>query len=347
MRSNLSKLAVAALLVLAAQSAKAQETPVLGTFTFAGQAAKGKVTIGLHGGEISYVATLSNGTVRKAHGPFEGQPPLPGGDTAAVGTASWVLTLSDAANGFTSRLTNTVGDAESTTVELRPLGNGRVSAVFRKGTAVIGKESLTRERAVLLIAAEAYDKTHVSAFNAYAGECGSYYKAKGYTRVDKIPGQNWEQVIAYMVQCEADGVTYERVVSVGHGGWDGPFYWGQGENSKTSQVSTVYHEDMWPALVDAFRRATTSDAKIMISACHAGGSNVFERALEEKPRIIWVDDLAKGTGRTVAGPAGKTSTEYSLQNTKALLEGEGVTVQECRLATGTQARTIKARSGIR
>lgn len=235
-------------------------------------------------------------------------------------------------------------NARPRTVELTRLNDGSLRAVIKEGDAVVGRERLTRVRAALLVHASTYDETHVSAFRGYATRIARLYRARGYVAAETMLGTSIEVVVDRLLKAEADGQPFDRVVFIGHGGWDGPVL-GKYSEEGHHQASSHYNPEAFAKLVDAVKRGTTPAARIFSSSCHAGGSNVYERAAGRN-EYVWTDDLAVRTGRIVAGPAGYTSTEYTQQHVLAVLEGEGVTVQEVRWASGTGSRTIKPRSSL-
>ncbi len=135
-----------------------------------------------------------------------------------------------------------------------------------------------------------------------------------------VVGTDVDVALQTLRAASANGTPYDRVVFVAHGGWDGPFFGHQQTSGKDDQKT-------WPDFCAAIRRGTTPTARLYSSSCHGGGSNYTERK-KGNSDYIWSRDLAKRTGRTVAGPAGPTSTGYTLQQGKAALEGEGVVKQE-------------------
>lgn len=229
-------------------------------------------------------------------------------------------------------------------VEITRLNDGSLRAVIKEGDAVVGRERLTRVRAALLVHASTYDETHVSAFRGYATRIARLYRDRGYVTGETMLGTSVDVVVERLLKAEADGQPFDRVVFIGHGGWDGPVL-GKYSEEGTHQASSHYNPEVFAKLVDAVKRGTTPAARIFSSSCHAGGSNVYERAAGRN-EYVWTDDLAVRTGRIVAGPAGYTSTEYTQQHVLAVLEGEGRTVQEVRWASGTGSRTIKSKSTL-
>lgn len=240
-------------------------------------------------------------------------------------------------NGLSNHITGNlnVGAAGQVwTVELTPQ-NGALRAVLKQDGAVKAEEKLTKvtpPKAALLVYCNAWDQTHVNAFQAYAAAVARRYRAAGFTRTDSIKGESWDVVITALQAAAKESRPYERLIIIGHGGWDGPIMSGQ--------VSAHSDPEKFALFVDAVRRGTTPTSKILSSSCHAGGSNKYEAAREYDNKYRWVDDVARRTGRTVAGPNGYTSTEYTEQHVFALLEGQGTTRQECRWASPQGVRTV-------
>ncbi|MCO5166731.1 MAG: hypothetical protein M9894_10245 [Planctomycetes bacterium] len=237
------------------------------------------------------------------------------------------------------------GSSAARTVEVTRGNDGALRAVHRQGDAVVARERLVRVRAALLVHAQTYDQSHVNAFRAYATTIARRYKAEGYVTAEMLLGTSMEVVVERLLRAEAEGHPFERLVFIGHGGWDGPVL-GTYSDPGHRQASGVYNQAMFDVLVDAIRRGTTPAARIFASACHAGGSNVYERARPHDNKYVWTDDLAVRTGRIAAGPAGFTSTEYTERHVWAVLEGQGTTIQEVRWASGTNARTIKPKGTL-
>ena len=171
------------------------------------------------------------------------------------------------------------------------------------------------------------------AFVAYALRIREAYRQRGFTTV--IPDiDSWEDVIDELEA--AQGAPYKRVIFIGHGGWDGPIY---RSHAGTRQVSGGFHKDVYARLVNAVRVGTSKRARILNSSCHAAGTAQAEQT-DVVSDYRWVLDLARRTGRVVAGPAGRTSTEWTLRH--AFLEGQGTVVQEFHVARGHQARVLFA-----
>lgn len=223
--------------------------------------------------------------------------------------------------------------------------------------------------------------THTDGKNAvgYAKQLRQRYATQGYVETKILPAASWDVVVEDLEQAAKDGAPYTRVVTIGHGGWDGPILEG-------GQWSTFYNEDLLDRLCDALELATTPFAQMYVSNCHGGGSNKFEapewerRKREHAPVMAkvtaeleaakqaladatteaerqkrqaalddaqtrydqeayedrsidnmlyrWSDDVARRTGRFIAGPMGITSNGYTVEHAKAVFEGEGKTRQE-------------------
>lgn len=256
----------------------------------------------------------------------------------AASTGTGLAEVIDGADGGSS------AEARPRTVELTRAQDGSLRAVIREGDAIVGRERLTRVRAALLVHASTYDETHVNAFRAYATHVARRYKAMNYVNAESLLGTSIEAVVERLLRAEAEGQPFERLVFIGHGGWDGPVL-GKYSEDGHHQASSHYNQEAFAALVDAIKRGMTPAGKIFSSSCHAGGSNIYERD-RGMNKYVWTDDLAVRTGRVVAGPAGYTSTEYTEQHVMAVLEGQGQTAQEVRWASAEGSRTIRPRGTL-
>ncbi|MEZ6186891.1 MAG: SH3 domain-containing protein [Planctomycetota bacterium] len=202
-------------------------------------------------------------------------------------------------------------------ISLRRSGQ-RYQAVVRRGREILATQVLRDGvPTVLLIATEAGNT-----FEPSLVPLETYYEARGY-RVRRLVEPTHAGLVRLLREAST-AIPYSRVVISTHSGWDGPL-WDDG------QVSLPEAE--FTALAHAFEQGTTSDAKIYISGCHAGGSNRYESYRSD---VIWVRDLARLSHRVVAGPTGSTSaSQHTYRQTLATLEGEGSVVQETILATPT------------
>jgi hypothetical protein len=314
----------AAAVILTATIARAEEP--IGTYALERDGATiGSVRIEKVGGELVLATHLDDGTARpvaRHSGPrtFTYDGPLP-----SLGLAG-VLT-----NGQLPPA-NAVW-----TVELKGvlLQSGAFKARVKANGAVQFEERLRKieGKRALLIPQKAHDPTHVNAFKAYATHVARRYKAMSYDRVDVVLGESWAVVIDELLKAEAERRPYTRMVFIGHGGWDGPIGMGQQRSSESDPEG-------FKVLIDALRRGTAPDARIFASACHAGGSDKYEALNSWNNKYRWVDDVALQTGRIVAGPMGKTSTEYTEQHVFAVLEGDGVTRQAVRWASPQGVKII-------
>lgn len=339
---NRNALIVAAL-ALAASPAFAQSAPDLrGAYALYSESGSriGNASINGEGDDLVLRARLNDGRdrtplaldkSRSSAGKLVFARPAPADTDGLVGAL---------AGGATTATTGAPGR----TVELTRQNDGSLRAVIKEGSSVVGREVLKRVRAALLVHASTYDQTHVNAFRGYATNLARMYRNRGYVTAETMLGTSIEVVVERLLRAEAEGQPFERLVFIGHGGWDGPVL-GKYSEDGHHQASSHYNPQAFAALVDAIKRGTTPAARIFSSSCHAGGSNVYELAAG-RSEYVWTDDLAVRTGRIVAGPAGYTSTEYTQQHVLAVLEGEGVTVQEVRWASGTASRRIKARSSL-
>ena len=187
--------------------------------------------------------------------------------------------------------------------------------------------------------------------------------------VDVSEQCNWPHVIAQIEQAAAQGRRYERFVTVGHGGWDGPMLYDVGGTYQ--QASRISHVDLFERLVEALKTALTPSSRSYANNCHCGGNDRVEtkaakldqrkqeleaefpeadrpghvqgeldRLLAEiedlravglqafnTDEYVWVDDVARRTGRFFAGPMGYTATGFARQHVQAVLEGAGVVKQ--------------------
>jgi hypothetical protein len=61
---------------------------------------------------------------------------------------------------------------------------------------------------------------------------------------------------------------------------------------------------------------------------------------------VWAVDLARRSDRVVTGPAGSTSTEWSLRQVKAVLEGRGTVKQETIVGSSEGYRIVWPGRGL-
>lgn len=285
-----------------------QVCPLVGTYEVTG-GLRGRLTVA--GSDARLTVTFAQGDVKRS-GRAKGKE------------RSWKVWIDPDASGMANRLQGAAVEQDAEVLALRAKGDGFVGRT-RKGQAV----RLQRRRAVLIVLGGAEDPNDSAAFRVYGKQVADYYRQKGYARVEQVLMYEWQKTIDALNQAPAAGHPYSRVVFVGHGGWDGPISYG---GVSDSQGSPDYNPELWETIVRAFGAGTTRSAKVWVSCCHAGGSDRYERQDPKRSKLIWVDALAGRTARTVAGPCGSTSTEWSLQLVKAL-EGEGALVQETRYAT--------------
>lgn len=213
-------------------------------------------------------------------------------------------------------------------------------SVLKDGATVVATERLQRVKSILVVHSSTYDPTHVNAFRAYATRLVQRYKTSlGYTTGETMLGTSIEGVAARLVRAGEEAAPFDRLVFIGHGGWDGPVL-GKYDEEGTHQASSHYNQEAFAKLIDAIRKGTTPNAQLFSSSCHGGGNNVHERA-KKMNAYIWSDDVAHQTGRTAAGPAGYTSTEFTEQHVLAVLEGQGTTKQEVRWRSPKGVRSIR------
>lgn len=194
---------------------------------------------------------------------------------------------------------------------------GDFEATVRRGREVVARQTLLDARTpVLLVSVE-----DQPGFRHSLPGLDAYYDARGY-RVERVVEGTSAGLIARLQR--ATRRPYARVVISTHSGWDGPM-WDDGQ--------IAYEDAEFAGLAAAFAAGTTPDAKVYVSGCHAAGSNRYESS----DTRIWVRDLARLSGRVVAGPTGSTSAaEHTERQTLAALEGVGTVIQETVLATPTE-----------
>ena len=185
----------------------------------------------------------------------------------------------------------------------------------------------------VLVVADRRHNGDGGAFNAYANRIRSTYGEQGYQTVI-ADVDSFEDIIDELNAARSN--PYSRMMLIGHGGWDGPVFH---SHVGTRQVSGKYNVELYEKFVAAVQAGMTPDGKILNSSCHAAGTARDEKISYGSP-YNWVHDLSHRTGRQVAGPAGKTSTEWTLQHALAALEGRGVTVQEVHVARGDKLRIL-------
>ncbi len=246
--------------------------------------------------------------------------------TAPVdGPRTWRIPLDSTNTG----IANNLDGSNHTPVATRFLivndaGKGDLKAISElKGKKT--KCRLIRKKEALIVYG-----THENGMKVFAQQCEKYYRAKGYTVT--IMGGQWQAFADALLGGETSGHTFQRVVVVGHGGWDGPMF----QNSRFSQISSTYNgEDYWN-WVRAMKRGTTLDAKYIVSACHSGGANRYETWRVD---YRYTDEVAKHSGRTAYGVNGSTSTEWSKQLCM-FAEGEGGARQESRVSGPGGGKTV-------
>ncbi len=110
-------------------------------------------------------------------------------------------------------------------------------------------------------------------FYNLAKELQELYRAKGYRVRDEdlVEGSSWDVVIDKLNAAAQAGAPYERLVTIGHGGWDGPI---MGDHAQSSQW---IGGSQYQRLVEAVQRGVSPTGKIFTSNCHTGGSDRFER----------------------------------------------------------------------
>jgi hypothetical protein len=326
--------------VAAAHSALAQTRPdVGGSYTLVGENGRpiGSATISGEGDALVLRARLDDGRER----------PDMALDPARSQGARLVFAFTPPdGTGLVNVISGTEpgAPAQPMSAEVTRENNGALRATVREGDAIIARERLTRFRAALLVHANTYDPTHVSAFRAYATHVARRYTAMGYQVAETMLGTSLEVVAERLQKGAADAKQFERLVFIGHGGWDGPVL-GKYDDGGTHQGSSHYNQEAFAVLVAAIQAGMTPTGAIYSSSCHAAGSNVYERAAGRNA-YVWTDDLARLTGRIVAGPAGYTSTEYTERHVMALLEGQGTVVQECKWRSKDSSRTIMGKKSL-
>ncbi|MEZ6187449.1 MAG: hypothetical protein R3F62_20880 [Planctomycetota bacterium] len=209
---------------------------------------------------------------------------------------------------------------------------------------------LTRERRALIVYAQDPENPgDTRVFAEAARSVAAAYQRRGYAAAEVQPCGSVCDVVT-LLQNAAD-LPLSRVVFVGHGGWDGPFF---GPESP-SQVSNrpvcdsnqpVAEHVRWGEFTQALRRGTTADAQVYASACHTGGSNRYEAQgfLDTDDPVnahyAWSRELARATGRIVAGPAGTTNSAWGARQVEAVLEGRGTVIQQTHWCDGHSERTL-------
>lgn len=322
-------------LLLAAAPAHANDEPLVGKYRLGGRegarALTGTIVVRRDGagltfsgplgsrGDVTFAGTAEGGTYR-----FE--PTTDGSGSGGVGLVG-ALTPGDAPAPET-------GPAQGCTLTLRPGATagkftGQLAAADGRRLMTV---ELTRKRQALIAYATGYQQDHDDVFRVYGKKIATYYKALG-LEVNLLPVASWDEVLEALRAAGQSGAVYSRLVTIGHGGWDGPMMHGQ--------LSPWLNATRWTELVEAVRVGTTPDAKYLVSACHAGGSDRFEKARgDARDDRSWVDQVARATGRTVTGPAGTTSTTFAFRQAQAA-EGAGAFAQETRVASAAGVKVCR------
>lgn len=315
-----------------ASSAWADDEPLVGKYRLGGRegvrALAGTILVRRDGagltfngplgsrGDVTFAGTAEGGTYR-----FEPTNDGSGSGGGLVGA----LTPGDAPAS---------APAQGCTLTLRPgttAGKFTGQLVAADGRRLMTVE-LIRKRQALIAYATGYQQDHDDVFRVYGKKIATYYKALG-LEVNLLPVASWDEVLEALRAAGQSGAVYSRLVTIGHGGWDGPMMHGQ--------LSPWLNATRWTELVEAVRAGTTPDAKYLVSACHAGGSDRYEKARgDARDDKSWVDQVARATGRTVTGPAGTTSTTFALRQAQAA-EGAGAFAQETRVASAAGVKVCR------
>lgn len=197
-------------------------------------------------------------------------------------------------------------------LEAHPEGAGYRGTLVRAGQAVAKLKIRRVDRAI------AFHDTYEDGFGVYARQVVRFYKAKGWA-VREGAIETWDEVLDALREAEFEGFPYTRVVIVSHAGWDGPLLADPVQISPWGEAT-----DRWDEVLDAFRRGTAPNARMYFSGCHTGGSNRYEGNDDRR----WAVELGRATERFAAGPAGSTSTVWTLDQVKAVLEQDGKVRQE-------------------
>lgn len=133
------------------------------------------------------------------------------------------------------------------------------------------------------------------------------YRARGYRIADDdvLLGTSWDVVIGKLNAAAAAGTPYERLVTVGHGGWAGPILPG-------GQLAASYWEGPFGELLEAVRRGVSPTGRIFCSNCHSAGSDRIERAGDAADRTRHqraVEAARDGVGQAEARLAAATTSD--------------------------------------
>jgi hypothetical protein len=186
----------------------------------------------------------------------------------------------------------------------------------------------------VLIVPNTHHSSDGGAFRVYARQVAKFYR--GYESVIS-DAEDFQDLVEELRHAAANRAPFDRMVLIGHGGWDGPVLDG---HLGARQVSGKLRPKVFDAFVAAIEVGMTPKGKIYNSSCHAAGTARREKRYSWQSGYRWVHDLAKRTGRTVAGPAGKTSTEWTLRQVKASLDGVGTMRQEVHIARGDRLKIV-------
>jgi hypothetical protein len=286
------------------------ETPFVGTFALTGSA-QGHLNVARKGDELIFTGAAA-GIPLRHHARVEAP-------------RTWRIALDSTSTGIANNLNgsnNTTSHTRFLVVSDAGKGNLKVVLEFKNKKTDV---QATRKKEALVVYG-----TYENGMKVFANQCVKYYKDKGY-EVSLMAG-SWQGFADALLAAEATGHTFARVVIVSHGGWDGPMF----RDSQYSQISSTYHDEDYWNFIRAFKRGTTLDAKLMVSACHSGGSNRYETWRVD---YRYTDEVAKHSGRLVYGLNGSTSTEWS-KLLCMFAEGEGPARQETRVSGPGGGRTV-------
>lgn len=145
-------------------------------------------------------------------------------------------------------------------LEVRPKGDsGRLyKARIVRGEETLATLKLQRRHRVLVAWDASRSGAEHNTFKGNAAKVVRYYKGRGMS-VDELvltdQRDGWFDIMQAFDKAWTVGFRYTRVVTVGHGGWDGPIF-PRKSGYTARQISTQDSKEYWTHLVNAFKYGT-------------------------------------------------------------------------------------------
>ena len=179
------------------------ETPFTGTWTIQG-GAKGVLNVARKGDELLFTGKVGEVPTFRLSANVE-EP------------RTWRIPLDSTSTGIANNLNGGHGTTNATRfLVVNDAGKGDLKAFLElKGKKT--NVTLVRKKEALILYG-----TYENGMKVFAQQCQAYYKAKGY-EVTFLPGA-WQGAATALLTAQETGHSFQRVVVVSHGGWDGPMF---------------------------------------------------------------------------------------------------------------------------